>query len=115
ARWRERFLPPSGDDGEAIGRPMRRENEKENVVGVIHIPSSGPQRSGKRGGRGVASLFAVEFDDGWVGAKTARNDLRGAGRLALKHPLISEQSERNDADLVRVVGCVHTFPKGHEC
>src|SRR5215475_4546892 len=45
-----------------------------------------------------------------VGSATemARNDLRGAGRLALKYPLISEQPERHDGDLVRVVGRVHT-------
>jgi hypothetical protein len=58
------------------------------------------QRRGKRGGRGVASLFAVEFDDGRVGAETARNDLRGARCLALKHSLMSEQPERHDGDLV---------------
>src|SRR5262249_27069279 len=56
-RWRERFLPPSGNDGEAIGRPMRRENEKENVIGVIHILSSGPPGRGKRGGSRNAFLF----------------------------------------------------------
>src|SRR6516165_8334264 len=61
------------------------------------------------------SLFAVEFDDGRVGAETARNDLRGARCLALKHSLISEQPERHDGDLVQVVGCVHSCPKRHEC
>jgi len=52
-----------------------------------------------------------------VGSATemARNDLRGAGRLALKYPLISEQPERHDGDLVRVVGRVHTCPKRYEC
>jgi hypothetical protein len=68
-----------------------------------------------RGGGGVASLSRVEPDDHWIGPKTVRNDLRGAGRLALKHPLISEQPERHDGDLVRVLGYVHTFPKRREC
>src|SRR5262249_25084474 len=62
-----------------------------------------------------AVVASVEFDDGKGGAAMAPNELRGAGRLALKHPLIFEQPERHDGDLVRVVGCVHTFPKRHEC
>src|SRR5262249_25394470 len=61
--------------------------------------------------RNVAASEAV----GRLGAEMARNDLRGAGRFALKYPLISEQPERHDGDLVRVVGRVHTCPKRYEC
>src|SRR5262249_52196351 len=68
ARRRKRFSPPSGHDGQTIGRPMRRENDKENVIRVIYVFCGRLQRRGKRGGRGVASLFAVKFDDGRVGA-----------------------------------------------
>src|SRR5262245_59136765 len=37
ARRRERFLPPSGHDGEAIGRPMRRENDKGFLAGFVSL------------------------------------------------------------------------------
>ena len=92
--WLERFSqPPPRGDGEAVGRAVRSENDKQNVALAIHLFCLCLQCCCKRFDGRTTACLGIESHDHRAAPESARHDLCRTGRLAAENALIAEQTE----------------------